>query len=202
MLQNVWQKVLPVRSGVGVEEYRKMRRKQGKGGEESPWSWRIWCTVFRSEEQQKEPHDRCRHEVLCTIDTIDWTERVQDGSLRTLEDARVWMGSTIVPIHFPVSSNIQFPVFYHFPFLSTSLPYQRAKNGCFSPVFHVLLICWKWIKSRKNDGMNNPGKVNEKERKNQRKQRKDIEKYETKQGIIWELLTLQDLLFGVPKIDS
>ena len=50
--------------------------------------------------------------------------------------------------------------------------------------------------------MNKLGKVNEKERKNQRKQRKRIEKNETKQGIIWELLTLPELLLGVPKIDS
>ena len=50
--------------------------------------------------------------------------------------------------------------------------------------------------------MNNQRKVNEKERKNQRKQKKDIEKYETKQGGIWELMTLPVLLIGVPKIDS
>ena len=29
-----------------------------------------------------------------------------------------------------------------------------------------------------------------------------IEKYETKQGEIWELMTLSELLLGVPKIDS
>ena len=38
--------------------------------------------------------------------------------------------------------------------------------------------------------LNNPGKVKEKEkeRKKQRKQKKMIERYETKQGGIWELL--------------
>ena len=63
--------------------------------------------------------------------------RVQDGPLRINEDAEGWMGSTIVPIHFPVSSNIQFPVFYHFPFLSTFLPYQRAKMAVFHRFFTI-----------------------------------------------------------------
>ena len=49
--------------------------------------------------------------------------------------------------------------------------------------------------------MNNVRKVKKKERKNQRKQKKMIEKYESEQGGIWELLTLQDLLFGVLKND-
>ena len=119
--------------------------------------WSVWGI-------KKEPHDRYRHEVLSTIDTIDWTGKVQDGPLRTLEDARVWMGSTIVPIHFPVSSNIQFPVFYHFPLSSIFLSRDLPERSDFSSIFPVFLHWWKWKICRKNDGLNKSRKRKKKNR--------------------------------------
>ena len=89
---------------------------------------------------------------------------------------------------FPVSSNIQYGTFYHFPLSSIFLSRDIPERSDFSSIFHVFLRSQKWSNGREIIDLNNPRKVNEKERKNQRKQQKDIEKYETKQGGIWELL--------------
>ena len=120
----------------------------------------------------------------------DWTGFVQDEPLRIFEDAREWMGSKIVPIYFPVSSNIQFPVFYHFPLSTTFLFCISPRNGCFSSFFHHFFIYWKWKKYREKDELNNLWNISERERKSKEHRRKELRKYEISEGKIWDQLTL------------
>ena len=114
----------------------------------------------------------------------DWTGIAQDISLCTFENEREWMETTTVPIHSLSSSNIQIPVFYHFPlssiFLSRDLPersdfhqsftfFSTAENG---PNGRIKA---EWIMSEKS--MKRKGKIKENRGKGLKNMRANREGY-------------------------
>ena len=96
----------------------------------------------------------------------------------------------------------KFPYSTIFHYLPFSHPVPFPKEAIFHQFFTISSTDENGPNGRIKNELNYPRKVNEKERKNQRKQKKMIEKYEREQGGIWELLTLPEFLFGVPQIDS
>ena len=87
-------------------------------------------------------------------------------------------------------------IFHYLPF---SHPVTFPKEAVFHRLFTFYSSAENGPNGREIIDLNNQRKVKEKERKNQGKQGKGIEKYETEWGGIWELLSLPELFFGVSK---
>ena len=90
-----------------------------------------------------------------------------------------------IPSH-PQIFKLAHPTIFHY--LPLSHPLTFPKEAIFHQFFTISSTAENGQNGREIIDLNNQRKVKEKERKNKRKQRKMIEKYETKQGGIWELL--------------